>query len=96
MVAGVAKKSDKDSDVLSKTATNAEACAALASGAGKSTFLLGAFFRRGWCIAGSMKIDTNQYKAWQKNKEDPECSDGWKNSMLYDFYAIEPVADKNL
>jgi len=83
-----------NSNILSKTATNAEACAALAVGASKSTFLLGNFFRRGWCIGGTMNIDGAQYKEWQANKENPSCKvgDGWSSSMLYDFYAVEPVA----
>jgi len=86
---------DKRNDnILSKTAADAEACAALAIGAKKTSFLLGNFFRRGWCIGGTVDVDSDQYKEWQANKVNPECKvgDGWSSSMLYDFYACEPVA----
>jgi len=81
---------DKGS-VLGKTATDAEACAALASGASAQSFLLGAFFRRGWCIACTMQVSEDQYTTWQKSKDDPKCSTGWTSSMLYDFYAMQPL-----
>lgn len=85
--------------VLSKTAEDAEQCAALAAGAGVGSFLTGAFFRRGWCIAGTFRPDAATYKKWMEpaSRIAPECPevDGvggkWKSSMLYDFYAMEPV-----
>jgi len=80
-----------NSNILSKEVDNAEQCAALAGGAGKQSFMLGAFFRRGWCIGGTMTVDEAQYNEWQNNKVDPKCTDGWKSSMLYDFYALQPV-----
>jgi len=79
------------SNILSKEVDNAEQCAALAGGAGKQSFMLGAFFRRGWCIGGTMSVDEAQYNEWQNSKVDPKCPDGWKSSMLYDFYALQPV-----
>merc|ERR1719263_1631719 len=76
-------------ELLSKTAADADACAALTTGAGAQSFLLGAFFRRGYCYAGTMKVDAAQYKKWQENKANPECpigaAPGWTSSMLYDF-----------
>jgi hypothetical protein len=87
-----------DENVLSKNADGAEQCAALAAGAGKQSFLLGAFFRRGWCIGGTMEVGADQYKEWSspEGKANPTCSigEGWSSSMLFDFYAIEPVAMK--
>lgn len=77
--------------ILSTTANSAESCAALAQGAGCSDFIMGTFFRRGWCYCGDMKVDTAQYKDWQEHKINPECPTGWKSSMLYDFWMIEPV-----
>jgi len=93
---------DKDA-VLSKTTGDAEQCAALAAGAGAGSFLVGAFFRRGWCIAGTFRPDAATYKKWLEpgNRVSPECPnvDGvggeWKSSMLYDFYAMEPVGMKD-
>jgi len=82
-----------DANLLSKDAINAEACAALAGGGGYESFILGAYFRRGWCYGDSMKVDVDQYNTWQANKVNPECADGWKSSMLYDFYAMEPVGE---
>jgi uncharacterized protein YegL len=81
-----------DSNILSKDVSGADACAALTGGAGKQSFILGAYFRRGWCIAGTMSVDEEQYTAWQNNKVNPECTDGWKSSMIYDFYAMKPIA----
>jgi len=83
-----------DSNILSKNAADAEACAALAIGAKKTSFLLGNFFRRGWCIGGTFDVSSEQYKTWQADKVNPTCpaDGGWSSSMLYDFYACEPVA----
>jgi len=83
----------KNSNILSKTAADADACAALASGAKADSFLLGAFFRRGWCIKGTIKVDKAQYQAFISNKQAPKCTvgDGWRSSMLYDFYAMQPI-----
>jgi len=80
-------------NILSKEINNAEQCAALAAGGGHQSFMLGAFFRRGWCIAGTMTVDEAQYQEWQNNKVNPSCplDGGWKSSMLYDFYALQPV-----
>jgi len=86
------------SNVLSKTldgSNAAEQCAALASGAGAESFLLGARFRRGWCIAGTMTVTTDQFTAWNSKvgKTQPDCAEdgGWHSTMLFDFYAMEPV-----
>jgi len=82
-------------NLLSKTANDADACAALAAGAGKQSFLLGAFFRRGWCIGGTMEVTSDQYAEWatKNGKANPTCPSGWKSSMLFDFYALEPLAE---
>jgi len=76
---------------------SAEECAALASGAGKHSFMLGTSFRRGTCIGGTMDVSEDQYKEWETTagKADPKCDDGWKSSMLFDFYAMEPAVMKD-
>merc|ERR1719443_2899308 len=70
-----------DENILSKDVSSAEACAALAGGAGKHSFMLGAFFRRGWCIGGTMEVSEDQYKEWSspEGKANPTCSlgEGW-------------------
>jgi len=78
--------------LISKTASGAEACATYAVGAKATTFLLGNSWRRGYCYLGNMAIDAEQYTEWQANKEEPACKTGWHSSMIYDFYAVEPVA----
>jgi len=85
-------------NILSKGVTGAEQCAALASGAGKQSFLLGVFFRRGYCIGGTMEVNVDQYHEWssQEGKQNPQCPLGeWKSSTLFDFYAVEPVGMKD-
>jgi len=82
----------EDVNILSKTVVDADACAALAVGAEAQSFFLGTFFRRGWCIKGTMKVGTAQYNEWIANPVAPECKTAWHSSMLYDFYAMEPVA----
>merc|ERR1719420_1927160 len=81
-----------DANILSKNVNGAEQCAALASGASKQSFLLGAFFRRGWCIGGTMDVSVDQYKEWSSSegKKQPQCTvgDGWHSSQLFDFYAV--------
>jgi len=92
---GVLKKKTR---LLSTTATDAAACAALAGGANMQSFALGTFFRRGYCIGGTMQITEKIYADWVKDKQEPKCTEtnedgkqGWSSSMLYDFYAMEPV-----
>merc|ERR1719163_2601729 len=53
-------------NLLSTEVAGPEACAALAQGAGAQTFLLGIWFRRGYCYAGEMTVDTAQYQAWNE------------------------------
>jgi len=80
--------------LLSTEINDAAGCSALAQGAGAQSFLLGIWFRRGYCYAGVMTVDTPQYEAWEGERVEPGCpGDGWTNSMIFDFYAIEPVAE---
>jgi len=78
-------------NILSKNVENAEQCAALAVGADKQSFMLGAFFRRGWCIGGTMEVTEDQYKEWETKagKVNPACTEagGWSSSMLFDFFS---------
>jgi len=64
-----------------------------AEGAGAQSFLLGIWFRRGYCYAGVMTVDASQYQAWADERVDPACSTEWVNSQIFDFYAIEPLAE---
>jgi len=77
--------------LLSTEVADAAGCAALAQGAGAQTFLLGIWFRRGYCYAGVMTVDTEQYESWAGERVDPACSTEWVNSQIFDFYAIEPI-----
>lgn len=86
----------KNRNILSKTVDNTEQCAALASGAGAQSFLFGNMFKRGFCMAGTIDVTADEYRAWMtaEGKVAPACTvgDGWSKSMLWDFYAMEPVA----
>jgi len=86
-----------DENLLTDSAENAEQCAALVSGAGGHSFMLGVTFARGKCYKGTMEVDGNQWAKWQEpeQRKSPECSekDGWKSSTLFDFYAMEPVSE---
>jgi len=84
--------------LLSTEATSAEACSFLAQGAGASSFLLGIWFRKGYCYAGEFQVDHDQYEEWDENRVNPECpeggeANGFTNSMIFDYYAIEPVSE---
>jgi len=79
--------------LLSTEVNDAEGCAFLAQGAGAQSFLLGIWFRRGYCYAGEMGVDTAQYNEWQENRVNPPCPSEWVNSMIYDFYAMEPATE---
>jgi hypothetical protein len=79
-------------------ATNAEACAIMASGAGAQSFALGNSFNRGKCWAGSLQVSVDQYKEWMTDagKTNPKCPEGdWTLKTIWDFYAVEPVAMKD-
>jgi len=80
--------------LLSTEVNDAEGCAFLAQGAGVQSFLLGIWFRRGYCYAGGMEVDSAQYETWSAaaTRANPECPSTWVNSMIFDFYAMEPVA----
>jgi hypothetical protein len=87
--------------LLSTEAVSAEACAMLAEGAGAQTFLLGIWFRRGYCYAGVMEMTHDQYEEWEGGRIDPECplgdrntNNGFTNSLIFDFYAIEPPPEE--
>jgi uncharacterized protein YegL len=79
--------------LLSTEVNDAEHCAFLVQGAGAQSFLLGTWFRRGYCYAGEMTVDTAQYGTWSGARENPECPDGWTESLIFDFYAMEPLAE---
>merc|ERR1719171_2753302 len=85
-------------NMLTDSAENAEQCAALVSGAGGQSFMLGVSFARGKCILGTMKVDQAQWNEWQgkEARKSPACSvgEGWKSTALFDFYAMEPVAEE--
>ena len=78
--------------LLSTEVNDAEGCAFLAQGANAQSFLLGTWFRRGYCYAGEMQVDSAQYTSWTGARENPDCDGGWTSSLIYDFYAMEPVA----
>jgi len=77
------------------SADNAQACAALAEGAGASTFVLGTSFNRGKCFQGQMTVDKQQYDQWMNDKADPKCPEegGWKMKTIWDFYAVTPAEE---
>jgi len=79
--------------LLSKDVQDAESCSYLAQGAGAQAFLLGAWFRRGYCYTSPMAVDEAQFTAWDEARIDPQCSapDGWTTSKLFDFYAMAPA-----
>lgn len=80
--------------LLSKDVQDAASCSYLTQGAGESAFLLGAWFRRGYCYASTMHVDQDTYAEWEENRIEPQCyaDSGWTRSKLFDFYAITPVA----
>jgi uncharacterized protein YegL len=78
--------------LLSRDVTNDAQCAYLAQGANAQAFFLGTWFRSGWCYAGRMEVSEEQYNTWRQNRVNPECPSGWRNSRIWDFYAIEPVS----
>jgi len=73
------------------SASDAQSCAALASGAGVTSFALGNSFNRGKCFQG-MHVDAALYAEWMKNKVNPNCPEegGWVVKTIWDFFAIAP------
>merc|ERR1719326_717323 len=67
-------------NLLTSDAESAETCAALVSGAGGHSFILGTSWARGRCYKGTMTVDEAQFTKWQQNKIAPECPEegGWK------------------
>jgi hypothetical protein len=88
-------------ELLSTEIGDAAGCAFLAQGAGAQTFLLGIWFRRGYCYAGTFEVTADQYNEWEQERVNPECpegdrdsNNGFTNSMIFDFYAIEPAEEE--
>jgi len=81
--------------LLSTEANDAAACSFLAQGAGSPGFLLGFSFRRGYCYASEFVVDNAQYTQWESEKVEPSCpeGDGFTNSAIFDYYAIEPMPE---
>jgi len=79
--------------LLSTEVNDAKGCAFLAQGAGAQSFLVGIWFRRGYCYAGDMEVPEAQYEEWEANRVTPPCPTEWVESMIFDFYAIEPIAE---
>merc|ERR1719329_1729212 len=79
--------------LLSKDVGDDVACAFLAQGAGAEAFLLGTWFRKGYCYASSMTVNAGQFSSWEEGRIAPTCPSGWIDSRIFDFYAIEPVTD---
>jgi len=81
--------------LLSTNVKDDAECAALASGFEASAFLLGTWFRRGYCYSSPLTVDTATYEAWEANRVNPSCSegDGWISSRIFDFYAIAPMGN---
>jgi hypothetical protein len=86
-----------DDNLLTSDVQDVEQCAALVSGAGGQSFIFGVSFANGKCIMGdpAVVVDQSQFDAWQSNKKDPACAadGGWHSSVLYDFYAMEPLQE---
>ena len=81
-------------DLLSTEVGDAAACAALAQSAGAQSFILGIWFRRGYCYTGTEQVDEAQYEAWAGDRVAPVCPTGdWTHSDIFDFYAIEPAIE---
>merc|ERR1719440_948559 len=59
--------------LLSTEVNDAEGCAFLAQGAGAQSFLLGIWFRRGYCYAGVMEVSESQYQEWSDARVEPAC-----------------------
>jgi len=80
-------------ELLSKDIQDAAGCAYLAQGAGSSAFLVGTWFRRGYCYTSPLAVDAETYGGWESDRINPACSaaDGWTQSQLFDFYALEPT-----
>jgi len=79
--------------LLSKEANDVSTCSYLAQGAGADAFLLGVWYRQGYCYASQMTVDEAQFTAWEQNRVEPACiaADGWTASKLFDFYAMTPT-----
>merc|ERR1719198_1330000 len=87
-------------ELLSTEVGDAAACSALAQSAGAQSFILGIWFRRGYCYTGTVQVDQAQYEAWQGERVAPVCpavdagsNNGFTHSDIFDFYAIEPATE---
>lgn len=80
--------------LLSTEVNDAAGCSYLAQGAGAQAFLLGTWFRRGYCYTSPMAVDETQFQAWEAARLNPTCpaEGGFTNSRIFDFYAIAPIA----
>jgi hypothetical protein len=87
-------------DLLSTEVGDAAACSALAQSAGAQSFILGIWFRLGYCYTGTVQVDQAQYDSWQGDRVAPVCpagdagsNNGFTHSDIFDFYAVEPAIE---
>lgn len=84
-------------ELLTSDAGDAEQCAALVSGAGGQSFMLGVSFARGKCYMGTLEVNHDLWNKWHEKDQrvSPDCPAGdWSSSVLFDFYAMEPVSEE--
>jgi len=68
-------------------------CATRAAGAGCHSFMLGTWFRRGYCWCGDVQVDEAQYETIETSLANPACPDGSAptDSSIIDFYVLTPA-----
>jgi len=82
--------------LLSREVADAQACAYLAQGQVTggvpcSSFLLGTWFRKGYCYCSSQEVDATVFADFDTNRVNPTCpSDGYVPSLIFDYYALAP------
>jgi len=87
-------------ELLATEVADAAACAALAQASGAQSFILGIWFRRGYCYGGTIQVDSTQFESWQGDRVNPVCpagdassNNGFTDSEIFDFYGMEPPAE---
>jgi len=71
--------------------SDVEACMTAARGASCQSALVGTWFRRGYCYCGEQEVDSALYSEWASlGGALPTCPGISTESMIYDFYALEP------
>jgi len=85
----------KQAGMLAVDAMDPAQCAELCAKAGFTSFSFGKVYAAGHCFASDLEVTAELAEQFKANRANPTCPEdsGFSESLLYDFYALEPIGE---